>query len=171
MRIAVAGTHRTGKSTLIEALATRLPSYVTVDEPYYALEEEGREFADPPSAEDYEQQLQRSLEMIGDAPAKAILDRCPLDFVAYLRATGAHFEIDDWFERLRDAMQEIDLVVVTRIEVAVPVGAHEDRELRAAVDEQIEALVLDDALGLVGDTLEVSGTIEQRVAQVLQRLV
>ena len=170
MRIAVAGAHRTGKSTLIEALAARLPEYVTIDEPYYLLEDEGHEFLDPPSAEDYEQQLQRSLDLIADAPAKAILDRSPLDFVAYLRATGAHFAIDDWFAQLRDAMEEIDLVVVTRISTAVPVAADEDRELRAVVDEQIEALVLDDVLGLVGDMLEVSGTVEQRVAQVLRRL-
>ncbi|HEY4057612.1 MAG TPA: AAA family ATPase [Kofleriaceae bacterium] len=167
MRIAVAGAHRTGKSTLIEALAARLPGYEVVEEPYYALEEEGYELSDPPSQEDYEQQLQRSFELVADAPANAILDRSPLDFIAYLNATGARVAVDDWIDQLRDAMDAIDLVIVTRIEAAIPVGAHEDRALRRAVDEQIEALVLDDALGVVGESLEVRGTVEQRVAQVL----
>lgn len=34
MRIAVSGSHRTGKSTLIAELAALLPGYSTVDEPY-----------------------------------------------------------------------------------------------------------------------------------------
>jgi broad-specificity NMP kinase len=44
MRIGISGTHGTGKTTLAEALAARLPGYVTADEPYYLLEEEGCEF-------------------------------------------------------------------------------------------------------------------------------
>ena len=57
MRVAFAGTHRTGKTTLLEAMATCLPEYEVVGEPYRALEDEGYEFSDPPSVEDFKRQL------------------------------------------------------------------------------------------------------------------
>jgi hypothetical protein len=58
MRIAISGSHRTGKSTLIEELAVSLPEYSTVEEPYHLLEEDGHEVSHP-ALEDLEQQLQR----------------------------------------------------------------------------------------------------------------
>jgi deoxyadenosine/deoxycytidine kinase len=77
MRIAVTGTHRVGKSTLIEALAERLAEYRVVDEPYLLLEEEGYEFASPPCLEDFLEQLRRSLELLEDAEGarNALFDR------------------------------------------------------------------------------------------------
>lgn len=59
MRIAISGTHFSGKSTLVSSLLKQLPSYVSVGEPYHLLEEEGYGFSDPPSVEDFEQQLNR----------------------------------------------------------------------------------------------------------------
>ena len=47
MRIAVSGTHRAGKSTLVRDLADQLRGYRVVDERYRLLEEEGFEFSDP----------------------------------------------------------------------------------------------------------------------------
>jgi hypothetical protein len=37
MRIAVSGSHGTGKSTLVRELADRLPDFIAMDEPYYLL--------------------------------------------------------------------------------------------------------------------------------------
>ena len=65
MRVAFSGTHRSGKSTLLEHVAERLPRYATVDEPYYLLEEEGYETAEEPSIQDFEAQLERSLSSLG----------------------------------------------------------------------------------------------------------
>lgn len=67
MRIAVSGSHRVGKTTLIQHVAERLPGYATVDEPYYLLEDEGYELAEQPSLEDFEAQLVRSLAALDDA--------------------------------------------------------------------------------------------------------
>src|SRR5215471_6706048 len=96
MRIAISGAHRTGKTTLVAALSELLPAYEVVDEPYRVLEEYGHEFSDPPSVEDFEQQLRTSIELVSAAPADALLDRCPLDFIAYLQAIDDDFDIDDW---------------------------------------------------------------------------
>lgn len=41
MRVAVSGSHATGKSTLVRELAERLPDFTAIDEPYYLLAEEG----------------------------------------------------------------------------------------------------------------------------------
>src|SRR6185369_13261844 len=60
MKIAVSGAHRTGKTTLVEELCRALPAYIAVDEPYHLLEEEGHEFAEMPSLEDFELLLERS---------------------------------------------------------------------------------------------------------------
>ncbi len=41
MRVGISGTHRTGKTTLAQALCACLPGHVTAVEPYYLLEEAG----------------------------------------------------------------------------------------------------------------------------------
>jgi AAA domain len=65
MRIAISGSHRTGKSTLIAALAESLSKYTTVDEPYHLMEEDGYEFSHPPSVEgDTESRVRKVLEHI-----------------------------------------------------------------------------------------------------------
>jgi len=54
MRVAISGSHATGKSTLIAELSTLLPHYTIVEEPYYGLLENGYVFADDLPPEDYE---------------------------------------------------------------------------------------------------------------------
>lgn len=167
MRIAVSGTHRVGKTSLIEALSARLPDHEVIEEPYLVLEEEGYELAHPPTLEDFEAQLRRSCVMTGELAADALVDRCPLDFVAYLRSLEEDYEPD--VDALREAMEELDLVVFVGVEspdrIAVPAG--EDRRLRADVDARLRALVLEDSLGLSLHAIEVEGDLDARVAQVL----
>ena len=80
MRIAVSGTHITGKSSLVEALGERLPHHAVVAEPYEVLEERGYEFAHPPSIDDFVIQLKQSLLSLRRRSPNLIYDRCPLDF-------------------------------------------------------------------------------------------
>jgi hypothetical protein len=118
MLIAVSGTHCTGKTTLVEVLQRALPTYETVDEPYYLLEEEGHEFADMPCLEDFELQLDRSIKCITDSERDSIFDRCPADLLVYLlshRESGA-FDIDHWLPRIRRAMDRLDLIVFISVE-------------------------------------------------------
>jgi predicted ATPase len=170
VRIAFSGTHRTGKTTLVAAIAELLPTYRVIDEPYRLLEESGHDFADPPSVEDFEQQLRTSIELLATAPADALLDRCPLDFIAYLQAIDDDVDVDDWLDDIRDAMARVDLVILVPIEtperIAVP--DHEDRRLRRRVDERLQRLVLDDPFGFELATLEVSGSLAERVGQVMR---
>lgn len=173
MRIAISGTHRVGKTTLAEALVDSLPGHVLVPEPYYLLEDEGHEFEDMPSLEDFERQLERSLTSLEDGATNAIFDRCPLDLVAYLRThrQRAGFDIDHWLPRVRSQMATLDLVVFVPIESLdrVPVDRSEAK-LRARVDDQLRDLVLDDALDVGVRSVEVRGSVEVRLRQVLAHL-
>ena len=175
VRIAVSGTHRAGKSTLVEALAERLRGYRVVDEPYHLLEEEGFEFGDPPALDDWMEQLRRSLEELeGEASRIYLLERCPLDLVAYARVHEDRdaLDLEDWVPRIREAMQTLDLVVFVPIEQPdrVPVGPGEDAGLRAAVDRELAAMLVDDGLGLELEVVRVEGSRAERVAQVLRRI-
>ena len=172
MRIAFAGTHRTGKTTLLEAVHARLSAYDHVDEPYRWLEDEGHEFSDPPSTEDYERQLRRSIDLIAGSGARTLFDRCPLDLVAYLQATDDDFAIADWLDDIRAGMAMLDLVVLVTIETPDRIGvpSHEDRRLRRRVDARLQTLLLDDPHGLDAEVLEVSGALDGRVAQVMRAL-
>jgi predicted ATPase len=173
MRIAISGSHRVGKTSLAEALAANLPGYELVPEPYHALEDEGHEFGEMPSLDDFILQLERSLESIEQSGADAIFDRCPLDILAYLLThdeRGA-FDVSVWADRIRDAMSLLALVVVVSVErpdrISVP---REEQRLRAEVDDALQDLVLDSRYAGDVEILHVAGTVEHRMAQVLGRL-
>jgi predicted ATPase len=172
VRVAVSGSHRTGKTTLVEALSSLLPTYDVCDEPYRVLEDEGYEFADPPSVEDFERQLRHSIETLADAGANVLLDRCPLDFVAYLQELDEELDLEHWVDEIRSSLALLDLVVVVPIETPdrIAVAAHEDLRLRLRVDERLRVLALDDPHGFEVVTLEVSGGVDDRVRQVMRAM-
>jgi predicted ATPase len=171
MRIAVSGTHRSGKTTLVEALSRALPTYQAVDEPYYLLEEEGHEFADMPCLEDFELQLDRSIECVLGSETDSIFDRGPLDCLAYLlthRESGG-FDVDDWMPRVRSAMGRIDLLVFVPVEDPdrIGVSGSENAALRRRVDEELREILLEDRWELGVNVVEVTGTLRERVRRVL----
>lgn len=169
MRIAIAGSHRVGKSSLVDALAAELPGHVVVDEPYHQLAEEGHEFAEPPSIEEFELQLGRAIEDLRDSDADTLFDRCPLDLLAYLLAhEDAHrFDFDDWLPAIREVTELLDLVVYVPVEQPdrILLARDDHDELRQAVDEQLRSILLDDALHLELEVIEVTGTPRQRLDQ------
>ena len=131
MRIAISGTHRAGKSTLLEELSGALPKYATVDEPYTVLEEDGYEFADPPSLEDFEAQLERSLETLSEAARDVLFDRSPVDFLAYIRALpdADAFDLEDWLPEVHEAIESLDLIVFVPIALVTEEGKRRDARL------------------------------------------
>ena len=172
MRIAVSGAHRTGKSTLVDALRRELAGHEAVEEPYRLLEEEGHEFAHPPSLEDFESQLERSIEAILTGSDNQIFDRCPADLLAYLltHRDGAGFDFEPWIPRARAAMEKLHVVVFVPIEEPDRITlAREDRpRWRRSVDEALRSVLLDDGWDLGARVLEVRGTAGERLQQVLE---
>ena len=174
MRIALSGSHQTGKSTLLGELAELLPGYAAVGEPYEILEEEGYQFAHPPSLADHEAQLERSLELLLQPGKDVVFERCPLDFVAYALASpdAELFETSTWLGRIRAAMATLSFVVFVPVEAPDRVALDDDGEaaLRLEVDEKLREILVEDAFDLDLDVLEVSGSPGQRAALVISRV-
>ena len=175
MRIAISGSHRTGKSTLVDELSTRLPGYTTIDEPYHVMTEDGYDFCHPPSAEDYQAQLEHAIESLNEAEPNALFDRCPVDFLGYISVheDADSLNLDAWFPRVRVAMQTIDLIVFVPVEVRDRIAfspTDDGEEFRAAVDEELRETLLDDTLDLAVEVLEVEGVTGRRVATVMERI-
>jgi hypothetical protein len=175
MRIGISGTHGTGKSTLAEALSQSLPGHVTVDEPYYLLEEEGHEFGFPPSLEDYRAMLTRSLRCLrSPSPSRVVFDRTPLDYLAYLAATGADPTGEADGAALRPAFASLDLLVITLImpETERTLPPVEMPRLRTQVNDVLLELANDDPLDAWGEVplLELSGPLDGRLDAVLAAL-
>ena len=176
MRIGISGTHGTGKTTLAEALCAHLPGHVTADEPYYLLEEEGHEFGFPPSLDDYRAQLACSLRTLGEPPAlpRIVFDRTPLDYLAYMVATGADAAREADTPAVRSALASLDLIAITVItpETERVLPTPELPGLRSAMSEALLELVYADPLDVCGDVpmLELDGPLDDRLAAVLAAL-
>jgi predicted ATPase len=174
MRIAICGTHGTGKTTLVEALASHLPGHDVVDEPYRQLEDEGEEFAERPTAEDFERQLHRAVHSLEHSAADSLFDRGPADLLAYLESVDDvdSVDLDGCIERVRPAMQRLDLIVFVGIEHPDRIDRADVRfrRLRRRVDESLRDIVLDDRWSFGVPAIEVAGSTADRVAQVLRHL-
>lgn len=145
MRIGVSGPHGTGKTTLVNDLCSRFGELTPVDEPYVLLEEDGYEFDFPPSRADYRAQLSRSIELLATEPDGSVFDRTPLDFLAYLSATGSDIDTIEPAV-IRKALGTLDLLVVVPItrgaEARLPPA--EMLGLRSAVNDSLLELVYAD---------------------------
>ncbi len=175
VRIAISGAHCVGKSTLLEELSAALPKYSTVEEPYHVLTEDGYEFADPPTLEDFEAQLEHSLEALNESEDNTLFDRSPADFIAYLSAheDTDSFDLDAWLPRVREAAELLDVIVFVPIEARDRIAAANSDDyaaLRRSVDEGLREMLVDGALGLDVEVIEVAGSVAERVRTVLERV-
>ena len=175
MRVGISGTHGTGKTTLAGALCGHLLGHVTADEPYYLLEEEGYEFGFPPSPEDYRALLARSLRSLSSPLLPGVVfDRTPLDYLAYLAATGADPSDEVGAAALRPAFASLDLLVITLItpETEQVLPAAEMPGLRSQMNDALLELVYDDPLNAWEDVpvLELTGPLDGRLDAVLAAL-
>ncbi len=175
MRIAVSGTHVIGKSTLVAALGECLPDHKVVPEPYEVLEERGYEFAHPPSVEEYVAQLRQSLAVLRRPNSNLIVERCPLDFLAYIYASpGAdRFDVEPWRTPIATAIASLDLVIALRINPAhEPEMLAEDSAFRRDADGWLRDLMEGDELDLCDgvDILVLDGPWDRRLGTVLAHI-
>jgi hypothetical protein len=172
MRIAISGTHFSGKSTLVQDLGEALPrQYSTVEEPYYLLEEEGYEFSEEPSIEDFERQLERSIECLEESGPNVVFDRCPVDLLGYLltHPEAEAFDLETWLPSIEAAMEMLDLIIFLPIEKRdrISVPSSQDPELRLLVDEKIRELLDHPPFDFDGDVVEVTGPRSERLRRVM----
>lgn len=169
MNIAISGAHKTGKTTLAEALLEHLPGYTLHQEPYYELEASGYLFSAIPDVDDFIHQFEYSVKQIRKGNTHNIYDRCPLDLLAYIHALDPSRNIASLFDTAQTTLSEIDLLVFVPIETPDVTGdkLSDLPKLRAKVNAILENWIWD--LGI--DVIEVSGTISDRRDQLLQKII
>lgn len=173
MRIAVTGTHGSGKSTLVEDFLEQHTGYEHEPEPYLALAQNGVMFSDGASLPDLEEQLEQSITMLlahaGDRDV--IFDRCPIDYVGYLEIV-AEREGTEWepsgkqLGRIEKALASLDLLVFLPLSQPDEIDTKiEFPRLRKAVDQRLKRILGEDVFELrAGSTrvLELYGTRLER---------
>ena len=168
MKIAITGAHRVGKTTLVEKLQEYLPEYDSRIEPYYELEASGYEFSERPTADDFLNQLEYSMQQILKSDTNVIFDRCPIDFLAYIHALDETRNIQSLYNRIEDTMKEIDLIVFVPVEVPDLILCQESDlpKLRYKVNEILKNWIPDFDIA----TIKVKGTSLNRRDQVLGKI-
>lgn len=168
MKIAIAGAHRVGKTTLTEELLEHLPEYELKAEPYYELEEAGYLFAEKPDVDDFIKQFEYAVKHISTSGPATIFDRCPIDMLAYIHAIDPARSLEALFEKAYTSISEIDLLVLVPIEEPDLILCEKSDfpKLRRLVDE-----ILHDWMGDFDvQMIEVSGSLLNRRAQVLKKM-
>lgn len=165
MRIAVSGTHCTGKSTLIDEFLRAHPEFIHEPESYTVLVEEfGEEFSAEPGVEDFRRQLEFNITRLKQhhRGERVIYERCPIDFVAYIECLSPTSPIfDDYVVVARDSMQNLDLIVYLPIDNTIDIGDEEFPKLRKAVDRRLNNIYSEDELGIT--IVEATGPLEKRL--------
>lgn len=179
MRVAVSGTHCSGKSTLIDQFLLVHTDFTHEPEPYTVLQEEyGEVFAAEPSPEDFYRQLEFNVDQLRryQSGAQVIFERSPVDFLAYLlalndvrRGEGTTWLIEESLGMVRAAIQLLDLIVFLPLndEDGIVMSDSEDPELRGAVNCRLVGIFNDDDFKLFTShrpvVLEATGSTAQRL--------
>jgi predicted ATPase len=154
LRIAVSGSHCTGKSTLIDEFLRAHPDFIHEPEPY---EELGEEFSAEPCVADFLRQLEFNISRLKqhERGERVIYERCPIDFVAYIECLSqkSTTSVD-----VSESLQHLDLIVYLPIDNTIDA---EFPKLRKAVDRRLSAIYNEDDLGIM--IVEATGPLEKRL--------
>jgi hypothetical protein len=99
-----------------------------------------------------------------------IIERSPLDYLAYMRAVGARSGLfDRAVDLAADALTSVDLLVFLPLHPrdGIVAPASEDLELRRDVNDHLLDMLLADDLGLLGGgppVIEIRGTAAERLS-------
>ena len=155
MKIAVSGSHCTGKSTLIAAFCARSPGYAHEPEAYELLADEITLLpGEGPDLDGLLRLIQHTIAVIESYPrgVSVVFERSPIDYLAHAAASEsmAATERDDFLDRyiptVRTAIRHLDLIVLLPVSSAGPIQARpgEDVAFRERVDAALRGALVDD---------------------------
>ncbi|MEM9593731.1 MAG: AAA family ATPase [Acidobacteriota bacterium] len=184
VRIAVSGSHSTGKSTLVARFLEQRPGYLSEPEAFEVLGDDITLTSQGPDAEGLADLLGYSISVVeSHAPGAAvILERSPVDYLAYAAASealtadeGEGFVLQH-LPAVRDSVRGLDLIVMLPVGGAeyVPARPGEDEGFRLRVDECLRRLLVDDDLGLFAGpaaaaVVEAGPSPDRQLAELLRR--
>lgn len=158
MRIAVAGTHGVGKSTLIAAFLERRPRYAHEPEAFETLGDDVEMDEHGPTADGLRLLAAHAVAALERYPpgADVIVERSPADYLAYaasLRVSRGERAalVEELSPLVRRGLAGLDLVAYLPLRPGGPEGrAEDDPRFRRRVDRALAAALLDDAYDLFG---------------------
>jgi hypothetical protein len=161
MRVAVSGSHGTGKSTLIAAFLAARPEYVHEPEAYEELADDIALLgSEGPDVEGLTALLVHTVAAVGrhGPGATVIFERSPVDYLAYAIATRSIARTDreeftqSYVPMVRGAVRSLDLIALLPVSAGgrAELRPHEDGRFRQRVDEELRRVLIDDDYDLFG---------------------
>jgi len=161
LRIAVAGSHSTGKSTLIAAFLAKRPSYLYEPEAFEFLADEVElTESEGPTPEGLELLLEHSVAAVGRYRHgdSVVFERSPMDYLAYAAASRRSWpsgSIEGFLSKhitlVQAALSDLDLVVfLPVVSNGIQLREGENRGFRRRVDASLRSALVDDEYDVLG---------------------
>ncbi len=170
MRLGLIGAESSGKSTLATALADALPACIVPEELRSFVEREGRTPRRDEQAMLMDAQAREEERVAASCRMPwAVADPAPLMTAVY---SVAYFDDYSLVAAGLEHAREYRLVVWCDPDIPwqADQGQRDGPTMRAVTDSVIDGLVRGPIAGTSIDVLKVTGSVEQRVAAVLERL-
>ncbi|MET0551667.1 MAG: AAA family ATPase [Vicinamibacteria bacterium] len=182
MRIAVSGSHGTGKSTLIAAFLDRFPEYLHAPEAYETLADDiSLSESEGPDVEGLGALLDLTVSTLQEHAAQpcVVFERSPVDYLAYAAASRSIAKSErSAFLRasvpvVRETLRHLDLVFLLPVSNQVDARPEEDQRFRRRVDEKLRRALLDDDHDLLGSgqaplVVEASPLPDRQLAELIR---
>jgi hypothetical protein len=161
VRIAVAGSHGTGKSTLIAAFLAERPGYQHEPEAFELLGDDVELTpSEGPTADGLQVLLEHTMAALAshEPGALVVFERSPVDYLAYAAASrswpkgaAARF-LRTFVPPVRRSLKGLDLIAFVPVSAAGPPSrSDENPRFRRRVDEALRRALIDDEHGLFQD--------------------
>jgi AAA domain len=183
MRIAISGTHCSGKSTLVEEFLLTHRSFEHEPEAYEAMYGFNDETYPEPTGESFFAQLEYHVHRLQEYKPgyRVIFERCPIDYVAYLdalltlkRSSADRHLAKQSISIARDAVRLLDLIVFLPGTEIQFVSEDEDPKLRDEVDAGLEDILMNNSLDVFGEAsplvIQVTGNTAERLEQLSSKV-
>jgi hypothetical protein len=184
MRIAVSGSHGTGKSTLIAAFLARCPAFRHEAEAFESLGDDvDIPFSEGPTAEGLQILLEHTISAVAlhGPGAFVVFERSPVDYLAYAAASGRSWprgSVESFLEasipRVRASVQNLELIALVPVSPGGPQSRpDESARFRRRVDEALRRALVDDDYELFGDpdsprVVELPPSPERQLAELMR---
>jgi hypothetical protein len=185
MRVAVSGSHSTGKSTLIAAFVAKRPHYAYEPEAYEVLADDiPLTSAEGPELEGLTALLQYTVSVLANygRGASVIFERSPVDYLAYaaaarsMAATERKNFIRGSLPMVRDSVRNLDMIVLLPVSNKEHIGSRpgEDEYFRKRVDDMLRRALIEDAYDLfegcdVPLVVELSPSPDRQLTELMRR--
>jgi hypothetical protein len=163
LRIAISGSHGSGKSTLIAAFLEKHPSYAHEPEAFETLADDIELTpSEGPTPEGLALLLEDSIETVGlhEPGAMTLFERCPVDYLAYASASARSWPsesiqsfLDAAIPRVRDAIRNLDAIAfLPGTSRGIQSRPGDNPRFRKRVDAALRRALIDDDYDLFAES-------------------